>query len=82
MRDKRRFHRLRPTGLIAKTATIFVDLKSPTTSCNIVDISAGGACIEVHGSGEIPKKFVLHHGGVRKNCNLVWQKGRRIGVAF
>ena len=80
--EKRRFHRVRPSGLMAKTGTIFVDLKKPTTACNVVDISAGGACIEVHGSEPIPTRFVLNYSGVRKNCLLVWQKGRRVGVAF
>jgi len=82
MHEKRRFHRVRPSGFGAKTGTIFADLKSPATPCNIVDISAGGACIEVHGSDAIPRKFILNYGGVKKSCQLVWQKGRRIGVAF
>jgi hypothetical protein len=50
--------------------------------CNVVDISAGGACIEVHGIEAIPARFILHHGGVKKSCRIVWQKGRRIGVSF
>jgi hypothetical protein len=81
MSEHRRFHRIRPTGQ-GRAGTIFVDLKTPTTACNIVDISAGGACIDVHGAGAIPKRFVLNHGGVKKSCRLVWQKGRRIGVSF
>jgi PilZ domain len=82
MQEHRRFHRVRPTGMMSKTATIFVDMKSPTIACRIVDLSAGGACIEVPGSGAIPQRFVLNHGGVKKNCHVVWQKGRRIGVAY
>jgi hypothetical protein len=80
--EKRRFHRVRPTGLVSKTGTIFADPKGQPTLCNIVDLSAGGACLEVHGNEAIPKKFILHHGGVKKSCYLVWQKGRRIGVSF
>ena len=81
MSDKRRYHRVRPTGS-AKAGTIFADLKKPATACNIVDISAGGACLDVHGTEAIPKRFILSHGGVKKSCVLVWQKGRRIGVSF
>jgi hypothetical protein len=80
--DKRRFHRVRLAGLIAKTGTIFVDVKTPPIACDIVDLSAGGACIEVHGTEVIPRKFVLHHSGVKKSCNIVWQKGRRVGVTY
>ena len=80
--DKRRFHRVRPSGQMARTGTIFIDLKSPTTTCDIVDVSAGGACIEVHGNAVIPKRFILNHGGVKKTCRVVWQKGRRVGVSY
>ena len=82
MHEKRRFHRVRPTGMMAKAGTIFADLKSPATRCTIVDTSAGGACVEVLGSSPIPKYFVLHYGGVHKSCRVVWQSGRRVGVSF
>jgi hypothetical protein len=68
--------------LVSKTGILFADLKSNPTACNIVDISAGGACIDVHGNDIIPHKFILNHGGVKKTCRVVWQKGRRVGVAF
>jgi hypothetical protein len=80
--EKRRFHRVRPSGLVPKTGMIFADLKSPASSCFVVDISAGGACLDVPGSAPIPRRFTLNHGGTKKSCYLVWQKGRRIGVSF
>jgi hypothetical protein len=82
MQEHRRFSRVRPTGMMSKTGTIFVDLKSPAAVCKIVDLSAGGACIEVQGSEAIPQRFTLNHGGVKKTCHIVWQKGRRVGVTF
>lgn len=82
MQEKRRFHRIRPRGGGADAGTIFVDLKSPATPCVVFDLSAGGASIEVHGKDAIPKKFILNHGGVKKTCRVMWQKGRRVGVAF
>jgi hypothetical protein len=66
----------------ARAGSIFVDLKKPVIACNVVDISAGGACIEVHGADTIPTRFILNHGGVKKSCHVVWQKGRRVGVSF
>jgi hypothetical protein len=80
--EHRRFHRVRPSGLVPKTATMFADIKSPVTSCMVVDISAGGACLDVYGSAPIPRRFTLNHGRTKKSCYLVWQKGRRIGVSF
>jgi len=82
MRENRRFHRIRPTGLVAKTGMIFADLRDAPTPCTIVDLSAGGACIDVHGGDEIPKRFMLNHGGVKKTCLVMWQKGRRVGVCY
>jgi hypothetical protein len=82
MHEKRRFHRVRPSGLMPRTGTIYADLKSRPIVCDVVDVSAGGACLDVHGSDAIPKRFILHHGGVKKTCRIVWQKGRRIGVNF
>jgi hypothetical protein len=81
MSDKRRYHRVRPSGS-GRTGTLFVNLKDRATGCNIIDVSAGGACIEVHGADAIPKRFTLNFGGVKKSCRVVWQKGRRIGVTF
>lgn len=81
MPEHRRYHRIRPSGS-ARAGSIFVDVKKPATACNIIDVSAGGACLEVHGTEAIPKRFILNQGGIKKSCRLVWQKGRRIGVSF
>jgi len=60
----------------------FCRSEKPVIACNVVDISAGGACIEVHGADTIPTRFILNHGGVKRSCHVVWQKGRRVGVSF
>jgi PilZ domain len=80
--ENRRFVRTRPMGLVSRVATIIVDPKKPVIACNVVDLSAGGACLEVGGQTSIPRQFVLLHGGVKKKCRLVWQTGRRYGVSF
>ncbi len=77
----RRFPRMRLSGPSAK-GTIIVDLKSPVIPCRVLDISAGGACLEVVGKATIPKRFVLLQGGIKKNCSLVWTAGMRLGVTF
>lgn len=82
MNEKRRFVRIRPTGLMSRTGKIIVDPKAPVVECNVTDVSAGGACLEIYGRGEIPKKFILLYGGTKKTCKLVWVKGRRVGVLF
>jgi hypothetical protein len=80
--EKRRFVRTRPSGLVSRAGTIIVDPKKPVIICHVVDMSAGGACLEVGGQAAIPRRFVLLHGGVKKKCSLIWQTGRRFGVSF
>jgi hypothetical protein len=80
--ENRRFVRTRPSGLVSKFGTIIVDPKKPVIHCSVIDLSAGGACLEVSVHTEVPRRFVFLHGGTRKKCNLVWQSGRRLGVSF
>jgi hypothetical protein len=80
--ENRRFARTRPSGLVSRFGTIIVDPNKPVITCNVIDLSAGGACLEVNGQAVIPKRFVFMHGGTKKKCSLVWQSGRRFGVSF
>ena len=82
MREHRRFVRVRPAGLVSRVAKIIVDPKTPLIDCSIVDLSAGGACLEVGGTAAIPRRFVLFHGGTKRSVTVVWQKGRRYGVRY
>jgi PilZ domain len=81
-RENRRFARVRPSGLVPRAGKIILDAKSPALDCNVVDLSMGGACLEVTNSAALPKRFVLLHGKTKKNCLVVWKAGRRIGVQF
>jgi len=48
----------------------------------VIDLTAGGASLEVIGQDDIPRRFVLLHGGTKKKCSVVWQSGRRLGVTY
>ncbi len=80
--NRRRFARVRPSGLVSKAATIITDPKQPGITCAVVDISAGGACLDVAYPERLPKRFGLVHGKTKKSCLLVWRKHHRIGVQF
>ena len=67
---------------MSRAGTIIVDPKKPVIACSVIDLSAGGACLEVDGHADIPKRFVFLHGGTKKKCSVVWQVGRRLGVSF
>jgi hypothetical protein len=53
-------------------------------SCLVRNLSLGGACLDIESPLGIPAEFKLlilssktHH-----QCRIVWQKAKRIGVAF
>ena len=80
--NRRRFARVRPSGLVSRTGLIIVDPKKPGIECTIVDLSAGGACIDVPDPNVLPKRFVLLHGKTKKSCLVMWKTRRRMGVQF
>jgi len=79
----RRAARVAPSGLVSKTASIFADQKgAPVIECEVVDLSPGGACLQLMRDATVPERFVFLHGGVKKKARLGWRKGYRIGVVF
>lgn len=80
--ENRRFARVRPSGLVSRAAKIIHDPKAPPIDCTIIDLSAGGACLDLTDPGRLPARFVLLHGTTRKSCLVKWRKFRRIGVQF
>jgi hypothetical protein len=80
--DRRRVARVRPSGLVSKSATIILDAKKPGIACTVIDISAAGAALEVADPEKLPKRFWLMHGKTKKSCLVVWRRHHRIGVQF
>jgi hypothetical protein len=81
--EERRAVRVSPSGLVSKTAKIFAEQKgSPVIDCYVIDLSPGGACLELARDAEIPQRFVLLHGGVKKKGRLAWKKGYRFAMVF
>lgn len=81
-RENRRFLRVKPAGMVARTGKLILDSRSPTIECRVIDLSRGGACLELSKPVALPRRFEFLHGGVRKSCHLVWQKNHRFGIAF
>jgi hypothetical protein len=55
--------------------------KAPV-ECHIVDLSAGGACLELSNTYDFPKRFEFLHGGTKRFCSLAWTRGFRIGISY
>lgn len=80
--DKRRWFRSSPRGLVPRTGKLLLGPKTLPIECYVVDLSAGGACLDLPDPDRVPSRFVLLHGATRKNCLIKWKKFRRIGVQF
>jgi hypothetical protein len=80
--QKRVHVRVAPSGLVSRTAKIIVDPKAPAIDCTVIDISAGGAALDLPDPNRLPARFVLLHGGTKKKCLVKWKKFRRVGVVF
>lgn len=78
----RRFSRVRPSGLVSTGAKIMAGSRDPAIDCKLIDISAGGACLDVDLRVTLPPRFELLHANTRKRCRVVWRAGRRVGVSF
>ena len=67
-----------------KPAFVVMEPNGPWFECWVVDISTGGACLDV-GALPIPKIFVLvltPCGKVRRACLIAWRQGEFLGVQF
>jgi hypothetical protein len=79
--EKRRFNRVRPSGLVSRAAKILLPKGAPI-DCTVIDLSAGGACLDLPDPERLPPRFTLLHGATKKSCLIMWKKFRRIGVQF
>ena len=63
-------------------ATIYVS--SASIPCQLVDISEGGACLQLLDDYTIPQVFVLiaPSENLERRCGLIWRRGSRVGVQF
>jgi hypothetical protein len=80
MDEQRRNNRV----LVLKSASIRCAGDMPAIDCAVLNVSPSGACILIPTNVTVPEKFILFvdpH-GIRRDCNVVWRKGARIGVEF
>src|SRR5215510_1401613 len=68
--DKRRWFRVAPKGLVPRVGKILLGPKAMPIECHVVDMSAGGACLELSRTYDLPKRFEFLHGSTRRFCTL------------
>lgn len=82
-RQKRRFRR----KFFERVVTLDLGDSSAATSCEIIDISDGGARLRplMRAPGSLPARFTLllsACGKVRRNCEVIWRSADELGVRF
>ncbi len=82
MSDKRRWFRIKPAGLVPRTGKILLAEKAAIIDCRVVDLSAGGACLEFSKIYDLPRRFTFLHGSSRMLCRLAWTRGYRVGIEY
>ena len=80
--DKRRWFRSTPRGLVPRNGRLLLGPKTVPIDCHVVDMSAGGACLELSKTYQLPSRFEFLHGSTRRFCTLAWTRGFRIGISF
>jgi hypothetical protein len=81
MSEERRSIRVEPRGLVPRTGKLLLGPAAPI-DCQVVNLSAGGACLRLPVLQRLPKRFEFLHGTTRKLCQLVWQRGYLIGICY
>jgi hypothetical protein len=79
MSEGRRSLRVEPRGLVPRSGKLI--LPAPI-DCQVVNLSAGGACLKLPTLPQLPKRFEFLHGTTRKGAQLVWQRGYLIGIRY
>ena len=80
--NNRRWFRVEPKGLVPRTGKILLGPKTPPVEVRVVDLSAGGACLELPRTVELPKRFEFLHGSTKRFCSVAWARGFRIGICY
>jgi hypothetical protein len=80
--DKRRSFRIEPKGLVPRVGKILLGPKLVPIDCRVVDMSAGGACLELPRAYTLPQRFEFLHGSTKRFCTLAWTRGYRIGISY
>jgi len=80
--DKRRWFRSSPKGLVPRVGRLLLGPNTQPIDCKVVDLSAGGAQLELQRVYDLPQRFEFLHGATKRWCTLAWVRNYRIGIAY
>jgi len=79
---ERRASERRPTATVA---TIRAADSSFIASCEVCNLSEGGAKLLLEEEADLPEEFMLFlrtNGALGRRCRTMWRIGRKVGVRF
>ena len=77
--ESKRKHPRRP---VSDRGKIIISRPFSMMDCVVLDMSEGGACLEVSAKAQLPRAFELVFAERRRACIVAWQKENRLGVSF
>jgi len=81
--DEGESRRRHPRSRTLKSAQIVYNNANCLAECTIVNISEGGAALQLTDYVEYPSQFVLKiNRGPTHRCEICWQRGNKMGVRF
>jgi hypothetical protein len=78
-------HRRNPRRVVYTKARIAIEGCAELINCRLIDISAGGARLDLPNDFKLPDFFVLvlsHDGRLRRQCAVMWRSPPSVGVEF
>jgi len=74
--------RKHPRRSVSDQGKIIITRPFSMLDCTVLDMSEGGACLEVSAKAQLPPTFELVFAERRRACIVAWQKENRLGVSF
>lgn len=73
-----------PRKRVARAATMIASPHAPEIPCVVLELSATGAKLHVHGSQDLPQRFQLaiEQDGLMRPCTLIWRRRNHAGIQF
>lgn len=78
-------HRRKRRRVVYMGARIAIKDRPELIDCRIIDVSPGGARLDLPQDIEVPDHFVLilsHDMNLRRQCSVVWRSPPSVGVEF
>ena len=77
-------HRGNPRRRVLKSGLVAFNQRHATLSCAVRDLSDTGALLRLSEVAHVPQQFelIVELDGLEADCEVIWRRGRDIGVRF